>query len=481
MSETTRRGFLQKTGLAALSAPGIYALVDALAGEIARGALGAKVPLPPEQHLLLRDRQMVEQGVDVLVPPLHHQIVTADLRIGPRKEALREAAGELEAVLRTLEKRFKPTPKGLGVTVAWGLPYFRKYIPQLADGRSYPVYLPRDLRASKETGTDIPAITDAIRYPSDPDDVIFEQNQLAVQFRSDSLDHIAEGSEAIFDGLKGMFKMTSIRRGFVGRLLDGYSLPKDLALRAKILGADKIPDAAPLFMGFTSTNRTTMAPRRIANLESLPGLTDQWPDGYFRHGTTMHLSHIHENLLLWYTRPFFLRIWHMFDPVRQAEIVNNGTVTLPVDGQVSMDEIIQFDANGVGSLLSHGANMHPENRLQADTVDNHGNHYPTDTAILARVDFNTLDNPFAWTSRPSTDKFSKNPAAGLHFAAFSPTTDTFNRIREAMDGHYRDGTVLNVPPRDARNGLNEALRTTHRQNYLVPPRVHRSFPLSELL
>jgi hypothetical protein len=29
-------------------------------------------------------------------------------------------------------------------------------------------------------------------------------------------------------------------------------------------------------------------------------------------------------------------------------------------------------------------------------------------------------------------------------------------------------------------GFNDILRTTHRQNFLVPPRQHRSFPLAEL-
>jgi hypothetical protein len=29
-------------------------------------------------------------------------------------------------------------------------------------------------------------------------------------------------------------------------------------------------------------------------------------------------------------------------------------------------------------------------------------------------------------------------------------------------------------------GFNSVLATTHRQNFLVPPRAHRSFPLSEL-
>jgi hypothetical protein len=50
-----------------------------------------------------------------------------------------------------------------------------------------------------------------------------------------------------------------------------------------------------------------------------------------------------------------------------------------------------------------------------------------------------------------------------------------------MDGRYADGTVLPIPPRSPAMGLNGVLRTTHRQHFLVPPRAHRSFPLSELL
>ena len=36
-------------------------------------------------------------------------------------------------------------------------------------------------------------------------------------------------------------------------------------------------------------------------------------------------------------------------------------------------------------------------------------------------------------------------------------------------------------PRAEEQGLNSVLRTTHRQNFLVPPRRHRSFPLTERL
>jgi len=49
-----------------------------------------------------------------------------------------------------------------------------------------------------------------------------------------------------------------------------------------------------------------------------------------------------------------------------------------------------------------------------------------------------------------------------------------------MDGALPDGTTLALPPRADGQGFNSILRTTHRQNFLVPPRAHRSFPLSEL-
>jgi hypothetical protein len=49
-----------------------------------------------------------------------------------------------------------------------------------------------------------------------------------------------------------------------------------------------------------------------------------------------------------------------------------------------------------------------------------------------------------------------------------------------MDGHYSDQT-LPIAPRSPHAGINSVLFTTHRQNYLVPPRRHRSFPLAEFL
>src|SRR5919108_446714 len=96
------------------------------------------------------------------------------------------------------------------------------------------------------------------------------------------------------------------------------------------------------------------------------------------------------------------------------------------------------------------------------------------------ADFNTLDNPFFWSADPERDGMAEGPAAGVHFVVFNPTSDDFNRTRLAMDGVLPDGSRLPFEPRARGQGLNSVLTTTHRQNFLVPPRRHRSFPLAEM-
>ena len=106
--------------------------------------------------------------------------------------------------------------------------------------------------------------------------------------------------------------------------------------------------------------------------------------------------------------------------------------------------------------------------------------YPKGTAVPQRADFNTLDNPFFWTAHPGRDEYADSTAAGLHFVVFNPTSDDFRRTRLAMDGVLPNGAKLDFEIGSTGRGFNSILSTTHRQNFLVPPRVHRSFPLSEV-
>ena len=65
------------------------------------------------------------------------------------------------------------------------------------------------------------------------------------------------------------------------------------------------------------------------------------------------------------------------------------------------------------------------------------------------------------------------PAPKLQFSVFVPTADVFARMR-------RDQAMPDGPdgPRDT--GLDQFIAATRRQNFLVPPRRHRAFPLLEL-
>jgi hypothetical protein len=462
---TRRELLLGGTAAAALGAAGAYELVDRLTDAPTRHFGEGRAP---EQHLLDGLRIADDNGVEIVVPTLHHEMVTAT--VGPNPGLEEQAA--LERVLRQLEDKYPGTPDGLAVTVAWGLPYFRRHVSGAAER-----HLPVDRRASV-TGRPRRAVLDAIRFPSDPDDVVLEENDVAFLLRSDSLDHIQAGAKTIFDALGGVLHMTSIRKGFAGGGFDGGpGLPKQLATAAGVPGADLIPDGSELFLGFTSTQKHALGPPRIVNFETL-GLVDLGPDSYFHGGTHMHLSHVFEDLEAWYLNfDFAERVDTTFRP-RLAVEPGTKTVPQPPDKAASPGEV-ESDFRRFGAI-GHSSSMQSTSRLQADVMGADGTLYRKGTAVPQRADFNTLDNPFFWSSRPKRDGMAEGPAAGLHFVVFNPSSDDFHRNRLAMDGVLPDGTKIALEPRARGQGLNSVLRTTHRQNFLVPPRSHRSFPLVEV-
>ncbi len=466
----TRTQLVGGAAVSVLAAGGIYKLVDELTAPPAREVSGA---LRPEQHLLDGIRIVRDNGVEVLVPPLHHQVVTATVRAGGSAAELSEARLELENALSRLDQRFDPTPSGLGVTVAWGLPYFTRYVPGQAEK-----HLPVDLRATAARGTNVRVLEDAIRFPSDPDTTRLESNDLAVVLRSDSLEHIAEGARVLFEDLDGVFRVTSIRKGFVGGGLEGGpGLPKQMALAAGIRGAELIPDGAQLFLGFTSTQKSGLGPSKIVNLETL-GYADLGPSDYFAQGTHLHLSHLSEDVAAWYqVFDFQERLDTTFRPGLVAPQNTQTVAQDPKDAQTEEHVVSDYERH---RRIGHAGSLQTASRLASDVVGPDGTRYPKGTAVPQRADFNTLDNPFFWSANPVRDGFSEEPAAGLHFVIFNPTSDDFRRTRLAMDGVLPGGPRLVFEPESRGRGLNSILETTHRQNFLVPPRAHRSFPLAEL-
>ena len=86
-----------------------------------------------------------------------------------------------------------------------------------------------------------------------------------------------------------------------------------------------------------------------------------------------------------------------------------------------------------------------------------------------------VENPFGfWADGP----VSATHRAGVHFVGFGPSGQHFETMRREMDSQDLKAKH-NLP--DENIGFTDMLVTSHRQNYLLPPRAHRAFPLAELL
>lgn len=473
----SRRGFLRVSLQAAIASAGVYGVIEELApkrlrpGDAGLALSRATTSLPLEQYLLADTQSITDNGVVVTVPPLHHQVVTATFAGATTAAALRSAQSTLETVLATLEseKELTYTPAGLGLTVGWGLPYFQ--LPALSSAASS--HLPIDLTAP---GGNQSVLLPAVAFGTDPADVILEQNDVVFVMVSDSLANIATANSAIFDGdAGGLFEVTSIRKGFVDATQlggSGTSLTKQFATTNNLPGAASIPDQAELFLGFTSTQSAALGAKTIANFESL-GMTNQTTASYFAYGTTLALSHLYEDLLQWYgSSTYSQRVAAAFRP-GIAATTPDGTLTIPESkADLETPQQLGQDAQRFHTV-GHSASMQPVSRLTRNT-----NGFKKGSAIPVRADFNTVDNPFSYSSDPTRDNWSSSPAAGVHFLAYVPSSFYFHTLRQAMDSPKPTG-----PPAPPWEVFVQAagIKTSHRQNFLIPPRLHRSFPLAELL
>jgi hypothetical protein len=471
----------------AIGARGIYETIKNAGVVRPQSAVltGATVRRLQEQYLIEKLAAVLDNGVTCAIPPLHNDVITAKLKSTTawNSKSLKAAQTRVEQALSTVEAPYSDTAAGLTIVVGWGLPYFHTFLPASLQAK-----LPVDVALSKQSGSTQYAVLDAIRFPSDPDTIRLEDNHLMIKFRSDSQDILQQVEGALFDNASSnayigdLFDVTSKRIGFLGRGFGTTSIGKQLAVAAGVPGADQIPDNAQLMMGFTSTQTAAAGPGNIVSFETLPGVTNQWPSGYFAAGCAMHLSHLYEDLSAWYSTGYAGRVNRMFSPQMPIP-ADPSTVTLPNGPAniVSRTQLVQDAAKGV---LGHNETLQQATRLAAAVTDNYGQLRPAGTAVPIREDFNTIDNPFAWSSDPAADGWSSTAAAGLHFVAFTPSSGKFHAARNAMDGMLPDGTNLRAAPynvSDANNGLNGVVSASHRQNFLIPPRAHRSFPLVELM
>jgi hypothetical protein len=449
-----RRRFLQAAGGGLAVVAGAAALYEAL-------ALLSPAPQrygPPAQGYPLGQYQIgsygvrtepdPESAVDVDIPPVWNIVMTATLRRAPGISEQRR----LEAALQAVESSYPYSPAGVFLLVAYGLPYFRRYIqPDV-----YAAHLPHMADADQA-----PVLLDAVRFASDPPSLALEANDVVFHLRSDALDHLHDVQMALFGhsgrlvgqaareaDISDLFAVTSVRTGFVGA-----GLPRRMAQQADLAAASKIPETAPLFMGFTSTQQLGQAREEAVSFEGkrdplLLPLTSAKPGDYFAGGTTMHLSHLREDLDRWYALSYDERLARMFNPGAPATPDRVTVATSWLNPNPS-----EFHAERA-SVMGHNE------AIQRGSRSDEGQ------ALQLRADFNTMD---------ALDGSAAGP--GVHFVAFTAGSQIFHRGRMAMDATSVEQTYGLAP---TANGINAFIHATRRQNFLVPPRIHRAFPLLEL-
>ncbi|HEX6798744.1 MAG TPA: hypothetical protein VF116_13635 [Ktedonobacterales bacterium] len=451
----SRRRLLQVTGGAIAVGAGAAALYRGLS--LIAPPTRQPIKPPPGGYPLgqyqianygVRVRPDPESAVQVVIPPVWNLVITATL---VRSPGVREQQ-RLEAALRAVETAYPYSPAGVFALVAYGLPYFRRFVA--------PSVLAAHLPRMAGDGT-TPVLIDAIRFPSDPPKTLLESNDVVFQLRSDVLDQLHDVQQALFGrggtlagqhapaaDIADLFHVTSVRTGFVGA-----GLPRRMAEQAHLAVAPRIPAAAPLFMGFTSTQELGEAKEVAVSFDGrrdplLEPLTTAHPGDYFAGGTSLSMSHMFEDLEAWYALSYDERVARMFH-------LNVPTVS----GRITLQT--QWLNPNTTSLDAQQQHVIGHNEaVQRSSRSAEGQ------ALQLRVDFNTMDA----LDGPA-------PATGLHFLAFTPGAQIFHQSRLSMDATDL-AQQYGIAPRA--NGINAFLRVTRRQNFLVPPRAHRAFPLVDL-
>jgi hypothetical protein len=480
----TRRDFLVRAAALA-TALGTLDLLAQLAWIPQRPAYAAtSIPdvqfdldpyIPPPQSI---------DGVPVRFGPVHTVFATARLARTPTKADQQRLAD----ALATIEANYPWAPGGCLTHLAYGLPYFRR-LPAALFNANVPRLLSNNSRFALEEA--VPSPTDV--HSSNPGisklrfnvPVSIEQNDLLFTLRGDDPSYLADvlswlggsntlaGRPIASPRLDAGLSFTSSRAMFVQ-----MGLPRYLAANQGAPYQFMINPRSPMWMGFADQQTSASAAAAAVTFQGAAGirLTNAVAGSYFDNGSIQHLAHDILDLQQFYDvddagtpgndADFTERVQYMF---RSTPIPSQGNADqfrdgggpafLPVPFQGTGDAAT--GAQGIGTpgglhRLGHIATLQRSSR----TADGR--------PIHQRIDgpgFDNLDVPGG----------SVQPK--LEFSVFVPTADFFTTMRRnqaSLDLQQQ----FNVDPND--NGLERFLTATRRQNFLVPPRRHRAFPLLEL-
>jgi hypothetical protein len=482
---TAERGLSRRTVLklagVGLAVPTL-GMLDTLAWLPKRLALADSDSLPDIQfdigHYIAPAKTV--QGVLVRFGPVFTLFVTARLNRTPRAKDRTALADALD----TVEENYPFTPSGVFTFISYGIPYFDR-LPGGMKGRLVARHMPRLLSKTTSYALEeaVPSATDV--SPGNPGitkqtfnvPVVIENNDLLLTLRSDShrrLDEVLrwlsgsnrlKGRNVASPDFDQLFTITSSRLMF-----QQMGLPRKVADAYRLAYAARVHDQSPMWMGFADQQVDGSGPAAITTFQGNASarLTNTVAGDYFYNGAIQHLSHVIEDLGQWYANdePYTERAQYMFrsNPIPSlgnADQFTNGGGPAFFDNAFQGVDDALHNAKGVNTLNS-------EHRMGHLAALQRSSRAADGTPIHIRMDgpgYDSMDVPNG-SSQPK-----------LQFTAFVPTAEFFATMRrnQASLDLVKAHNVT-----DENNGLERFITATRRQNFLVPPRRHRAFPLLEL-
>jgi hypothetical protein len=492
----SRRSALRRAG-AFVGAFGTLGLVGELTWQPERVAWADSTVAFPDVQFDLSPFMPPAQTIDgvlVSMPPIHTVFVTARLARAPSKAD----QGRMEAALTNIEANYPYSPGGVMTHVAYSDNYFGRLpssvvnanMPQTVSFQGQPAGQPV-LKRSVPGPTDVASGNRALELRRAEFNVAvrMESNDILFTVRSDDSSRIADvvawlgGSNRmlgrtqpspVFDA--GM-TITSTRAMFVQQ-----GLPRNIASTQGLSFADFVNPFSPMWMGFADQQVDASAPAQNVTFVGGGGikLTNAAAGSYFDNGAIQHLSHVLLDLQQFYVNgtpveapgddprePFSERLQYMFE----------------APPQVAEDPTDPFrDGGGPRNLGRRGAFLRNQFR---------GTNYATTSAQqFERIGHVSALHRSGRTSdgRPihlridgpgfdAMDTTTGRNTPKLQFSGFFPSSDFFATLRRSQ-GSLDLLDQFDLEEED--HGLERFITATRRQNFLIPPRRHRSFPLIEL-
>jgi hypothetical protein len=433
-------------------------------------------------------------GVMVQFGPVFTIFQTIDLERAP---TLAEQTA-FETALQTIEAAYPFSPSGVMIIVSYGLGYFS--------------WLPKALGAGGVAFSNIPRLSlDNTRFvleeakpaPTDAGQAGIVKRKfdfppqiggtdILLTVKSDTMANITDVLSwlAGSNTLAGTATPSPVLPFFFNEQRVQFvqqGMPRLVAEQDDLYYQDRINPESPMWMGFADQQTTATGPATAVCFgggNAGMNLTTASPGDYFDNGCIQHLSHVILDMEAFYARAgeagaatdetYLERVQYMFrsDPPPSLgngsdPFLNGGGPAFLPNAFNGIDDAAQ-NAQGIDTL-NNAHRIGHVSALQRFSRATDG------TPLHIRMDGPGLDN---------MDIPSILVVPGLHgtvpklqFTMFVPTADFFNTVRTDQASLDLQATFA-VDPLD--NGLERFLTASRRQNFLVPPRRSRAFPLLEL-